>query len=104
MSCSFRNVQALAYKEMRITLHHQSDGMVERFNRILLRVLRSYVNDHHSDWDDHLPFVTAYRSVEHETKGYSPIYLMLPREVSTPLQLIYEMQSCMKSIPENRWG
>lgn len=81
----------LHIKKTRTTPYHpQSDGMVERFNRTLIRMLRSYVNDHHSDWDDHLPFVMmAYRSVEHETTGCSPNYLMLGREVSTPLDLMY---------------
>lgn len=81
----------LHIKKTRTTPYHpQSDGMVERFHRTLIRMLRSYVNGHHSDWDDHLPFVMmAYRSVEHETTGCSPNYLMLGREVSTPLDLMY---------------
>lgn len=46
----------------------------------------------------------AYRSVEHETTGFSPNSLMLGREVSTPLDLMYEMPSCVKDIPANRWA
>lgn len=43
--------------------HPQSDGMVERFNRTLTTMLSAFVNEHHSDWDVHLPYVMmAYRS------------------------------------------
>ena len=36
--------------------HPQSDGMVERLNKTLVRMLKSYINNHQSDWDEHLPF------------------------------------------------
>ena len=85
--------------------HPQSDGMVERFNKTLVRMLKSYINNHQSDWDEHLPFLTmAYRSAEHETTGFSPNYLMLGREVSTPLDIMFEMPSSIRGIPENRWA
>ena len=85
--------------------HPQSDGMVERFNKTLATMLSAYVNEHHSDWDEHLPFVLmAYRSVEHETTGSSPNYMMLGREVSTPLDIMYEMPTSIKSIPANKWA
>ena len=85
--------------------HPQSDGMVERFNKTLVRMLKAYVNEHQSDWDELLPFVTmAYRSVEHETTGCNPNYLMLGREVATPLDVMYEILPSVKDIPENRWA
>ena len=36
--------------------HPEGDGMVERFNRSLLQLLRSYV-DEESDWEQYLPLV-----------------------------------------------
>ncbi|XP_053384104.1 uncharacterized protein LOC128550072 [Mercenaria mercenaria] len=45
----------------------------------------------------------AYRSAEHETTGMSPNMLMLGREVSTPLDLIFEMPSGIKPIPDHEW-
>ena len=79
--------------------------MVERFNKTLVRILKSYINDHQSDWDEHLPFLTmAYRSVEHETTGFSPNNLMLGREVSTPLDIMFKMPTSVGSIPENQWA
>ena len=85
--------------------HPQSDGMVERFNKTLATMLSSYVNEYHTDWDEYLPFVMmAYRSVEHETTGCSPNYLMLGREVGTPIDLMYEMPTRIKTIPTNQWA
>ena len=55
--------------------------------------------------DEYLPFVMmAYRSVEHETTGCSPNYLMLGREVGTPIDLMYEMPTRIKTIPTNQWA
>ena len=98
--------KVLHIKKTRTTPYHpQSDGMLERFNKTLVRMLKSYINDHQSDWDEQLPFLTmAYRSVEHETTGFSPNYLMLGREVSTPLDIMFEIPSSVRSIPENQWA
>lgn len=38
----------------------------------------------------------AYHSAVHETTGSTPNMLMLGREVSTPLDLMYELPSDMK--------
>ena len=84
--------------------HPQSDGMVERFNRTLATMLTAYVDSNHRDWDDQLPYVMmAYRSSEHETTGMSPNILMLGREVSTPLDLMFELPQLIRPIPNNQW-
>ena len=84
--------------------HPQSDGMVERFNRTLEAMLSSVVNKNHTDWDEQLPYLMmAYRSAEHDTTGYSPNYLMLGREATTPLDLVYEMNVQRKPIPRSKW-
>ena len=78
--------------------------MVERFNRTLAAMLSAYVSENHRDWDEQLPYVTmAYRSTEHETTGMSPNMLMFGREVSTPLDLVYELPNLSKPIPSNQW-
>lgn len=84
--------------------HPQSDGMVERFNRTLTTMLSGFVNEHHTDWDVHLPYVMmAYRSAQHETTGMTPNMLMLGRETATPLDLMYEMPPQIKETPNNKW-
>ena len=43
--------------------HPQSNGMVERVNRILKEYLRNVVSEQQKDWDEHIPgFLLAYRS------------------------------------------
>lgn len=83
----------------------QSNGMAEQFNRTLEAMLSSCVNQNHTDWDKQLPYLMmAYRSAEHDTTGFSPNYLMLGREATTPLDLVYEMEVQRKPIPQNRWA
>lgn len=81
-----------------------SDGMVERFNRTLEIMLSNYVKENHRDWDRQLPYIMmAYRSAEHETTSFTPNMLMLGRETTMPLDLVYEMPSSIKTISPNRW-
>lgn len=84
--------------------HPKSDGMVERFNRTLLSMLSAYVRDNQRDWDLCLHYVLmAYRSTMHDTTNFSPNMLMLGREVTTPLDLMYEMPTEIKEIPAHQW-
>lgn len=56
--------------------------MVERFNRSLLQLLRTYV-DHQDDWERYLPLVLyAYRTSLHSSTGCSPFSLMYGRDLS----------------------
>jgi hypothetical protein len=53
-------------------------------------MLSAFVNEHQNDWDEHLPYISmAYRAAEHETMGITPNYMMLGREVTTPLDIQY---------------
>lgn len=84
--------------------HPQSNGMVERFNKTLANMLSAYVNDHQTNWDKSLPYVMqAYRSAVHETTGYTLNSLMLGRETTTPLDLMYELPGDLKITPRNQW-
>ena len=54
--------------------------MVERFNRILLQLLRAYVASE-SDWKMYLPQVLyAYRTACHSNTGVSPYLLLYGRD------------------------
>lgn len=67
-------------------------------------MLSAYVEDYQRDWDTYLPYVmVAYRSAEHKTTGCTPNYLMFGREVSTLLDIMYEMPNTIKEIPKNQW-
>ena len=65
--------------------HPESDGMVERFNRMCLMMLSMFVNDRRDNWNELLPFVMhAYHTSVHESTGYSPFHLMMGEECSLP--------------------
>ena len=74
-------LQAFGIRKSRTTAYHpQCDGMVERFNRSLLQLLRCYVSTE-EDWESYLPLVLyAYRTVPHSTTGVSPFHLMFGRD------------------------
>lgn len=106
-----RQFESNLFKEMCVLLgiektrtspyHPKSDGMVERFNRTLDAMLNAYVSDHQKNWDSHLPYVMmSYMSAE---PTLTPNMLMLGRETSTPLDLMYEMPSSIKMKPANMW-
>lgn len=63
--------------------HPEEDGMVERFTRSLLQMLRSYVRNE-ADWEQHLPLVLyAYRTSVHSSTGVEPYVLMFGRRPLT---------------------
>ena len=92
-----QTLQAFGVQKSRTTAYHpQGDGMVERFNRSLLQLLRSYV-DTQDDWEYYLPLVLyAYRTAVHSSTGASPFLLMYGRlPCSTPFSksLSFDTQS-----------
>ena len=71
-----------------------SNGLVERFNRMLTSLIRSYLIVREDDWDVHIPILTAaYCSNVHPSTGFSPNFLMLRREVATPADLVFPPSS-----------
>lgn len=69
--------------------HPQTDGQTERNNRTLEEMLRSYVNNHHSDWDKHLPMLEfAYNNSVHASTGYTPFWLNFGFHPRVPFSLV----------------
>jgi transposase InsO family protein len=53
--------------------HPQSNGMLERFHRVLNSMLAKVIDEDQRNWPDHLPTVmSAYRASVHEATGFSP--------------------------------
>lgn len=79
----------LGIRKTRTTaLHSQSDGMVERMNRTVIKYLSKVVADHQRDWDQQLHlFLLAYRASIHETTGHSPANVLFGRELRLPCDL-----------------
>ena len=67
-------------------------------------MLSNYVNDNHRDWNESISFVMmAYRASQHESTGFTPNMLMLCRESTTPLDIVYDMPSSWKQVPKHEW-
>ncbi|KAL4007477.1 hypothetical protein ACER0C_001329 [Sarotherodon galilaeus] len=82
----------LGIKGIKTTPYHpQSDGLVERFNQTLKNMLRKFVTETGSDWDQWLPYLLfAYREVPQASTGFSPFELLYGRQVRGPLDLLKE--------------
>ena len=71
--------------------HPQTDGLVERFNQTLLKMLACYTNANQSDWDVHIPScLFAYRNAVHASTGETPFYLMYLRDSHMPSDIKWE--------------
>ena len=82
----------LGIKGIRTTPYQpQTDGLVERFNKTLKSMLRKFVSDSGSDWDDWLPYLLfAYREVPQASTGFSSFELLYVRKVRGPLNVLKE--------------
>ncbi|XP_037831815.1 uncharacterized protein LOC119617061 isoform X2 [Kryptolebias marmoratus] len=84
--------QLLGIKSLKTTPYHpQTDGLTERFNQTLKQMLRKFVNETGTDWDQWLPYLLfAYREVPQASTGFSPFELLYGYEVRGPLSLLRE--------------
>lgn len=82
--------------------HPQSSGLVERLNRTIEDMLSKFVSKHQKDWDHYLPYIMmAYRSSVHETLGETLCFMMMGREATLPVDLLYgSHNSEQKSVNE----
>ena len=77
-------------EKLRTTPYKPSTNQVERFHRTMNSILAKTVSEHQRDWDLQLSFVlAAFRATQHDSTGYSPNYLVLGREVRTPVDIVY---------------
>jgi hypothetical protein len=66
--------------------HPQANGMVERFNGTLKRMLAKMISQQQEDWDDYVPYVlAAYRMTPIPELGISPYELMYGWKAPIPL-------------------
>src|SRR5947207_12963035 len=66
----------------------QTNGMVERFNRILGESIAKLSQDGEKEWDQYMDATLfAYRLKTYKTTGYSPFYLIYGRQAILPVEL-----------------
>ncbi|EGD83143.1 hypothetical protein PTSG_12079 [Salpingoeca rosetta] len=79
--------------------HPQTDGMVERWNRTVCKMLGTLVNTRQTDWDKFVGLVTlAYNTSFHPTVGNTPYFLRFGCEPPT------SVTSILSDIPEDVSG
>jgi len=71
---------------MTTAYHPQTNGIDERFNGTLMRVLRCYCNENQLDWDQRLGWsLFLYNTTVHESTGYSPYQVIFGSDPRSPL-------------------
>lgn len=91
-SALFKEVlKLLQIKKTRTTAYRpKSNGLIERFNSTLGRMIKKFVDHNKSNWDKHLNLLlAAYRSTIHPATGYTPNMLMFGRELNIPSDILY---------------
>lgn len=67
-----------------------SNGIIERFNATLEKMIQNFVNKNIDNWDVYIGILmAAYRSTPHPATGFTPNKLMLGREVLLPKHLLF---------------
>ena len=78
----------------------QSDGQVERFNRTLIQVLKSLVNQRMDDWDEQCDFVChAYNGTVHASTNCSPNLLVYGEDLIMPADLVFGVVGRNPEVP-----
>ena len=80
--------------------HPRCNGLTERLNQTIERMLAAFVADNQLDWDEKLPFVMmAYRSAVQESLGVTPHAMMFGDELPVPLDWVFGNP---KSVPQDK--
>ena len=82
--------QLLQIVKTRTTPYHPaSNAQVERFNKMLLQIIRAYLKGNQRTWDENLQLLAgAIRASVNRTTGFTANRMMLGREVLEPIDLM----------------
>ena len=70
--------------------HPQSNAVIERMEKTLQNMLAKCVNEEQSNWSKQLPYVLiACRFSVHESRGYTPQFLVFGQELTSHLDCMY---------------
>ncbi|CAG2199591.1 unnamed protein product [Mytilus edulis] len=81
----------LEISKTRTTAYHpSSNGMIERFNRTLAGMIKSFINSNANNWDLYINLLlSAYRSSPHPATGHTPNFMMLGREINISSSILF---------------
>ena len=84
-------LKLLEIKKTRTTAYRpSSNGLIERFNGTLGRMIRKFVDRNKNNWDKYLSLLlAAYRASPHPATGYTPNMLMFGREVNIASDILF---------------
>ena len=71
--------------------HAMCNGLCEKFNGVLKKMLKTYARSKPKTWDEYIPYLLfAYREVPNESTGFSPFELLYGRHIRGPLAVLKE--------------
>ena len=81
--------------------HPACNGLVEKFNGTLKRMLRRLCHEQPRQWHRVInPLLFAYGEARQEARGFSPFELLYGRTVRGPVQILKELWSEEEEVPE----
>ncbi|KAI9550572.1 hypothetical protein GHT06_004452 [Daphnia sinensis] len=91
--------RALQIKQMKTTAYHpQTNGLTERFNKTVVEMLRKYMEQGFSKWEEVLgPVAFAYRNSVHSSTLETPYFLNHGRDPSQLMQRLHEAFALVKA-------
>ena len=69
--------------------HPQTYGQTERMNRVIIDMIRNYVDPTHNDWDEHLTAAEFAINIAHQQsiETTTPFQLTYGQDLLTPVSL-----------------
>ena len=85
--------------------HAMGDGMSERMNKTLQRMIACYVDKNQTNWDEQLPFLAfAYNTSEQASTGRTPFEIIYGRLAKVPIDLTYQNKDVDLSLDPNGYA
>jgi transposase InsO family protein len=92
-------------KLMTAAYHPACNGLTERTNQTLIRLISMYDPERQDAWEDYLPAVLmAYRTSVQDSLGETPFYMLFGRDCRLPPQATIEAGKGQPPIPEGAFA